>query len=130
MDLDVIITKEMPTNNKYNWLYIHNGIVEYIRNNYKTVSTYGIKKHIITDPRFYKAVSEIISDNTKVKLLSRGKSGLSAEIIDSTYDLLGEGTYFKIMIENETMTNIERMSDNRGTKIQTVFNFYNINKSS
>lgn len=103
------------------------GVVEagpyciYVRNKYKTVKTYGVKTHIIRNPKFIDAYQRCpvphkpkqIGPFLKLKLL------------------LPEGDMFKMHIKDleekgDTET-IRLLAESRGTNISTVLNYYNLN---
>jgi hypothetical protein len=97
------------------------GIV-YVRQNYKTMSTYGVKKHIIKDKQFITAFQE----------LPKGLiySGHMTNFLKK-YLILPEGKLFKMRIkdmeEKGDTKGIRQLSEDRGTALETVLNNYNIN---
>lgn len=104
-----------------NYLIYEDGVCIYVRNEYKTVKTYGIKTHIIRNPKFIYAYQQCqpppkpkqIGPFLKLKLL------------------LSEGDMFKMHIKHleekgDTET-IRLLAQSRGTNINTVLNYYNLN---
>ena len=93
----------------------------YVRNKYKTVKTYGVKTHIIRNPKFIDAYQRCpipkkpkqIGPFLKLKLL------------------MPEGDMFKMHVKDleekgDTET-IRLLAESRGTNIGTVLNYYNLN---
>lgn len=104
-----------------NYLIYQDGICIYVRNKYKTVKSYGPKTHIIRNPKFIDAYQRCpvphkpkqIGPFLKLKLL------------------LPEGDMFKMHVKDleekgDTET-IRLLAESRGTNINTVLNYYNVN---
>ena len=53
-------------------------------------------------------------------------------VLNSTYNKLGESSYFKILIKHYQLENnidmIRFLSNSRGTDLNTIFKYYNINE--
>jgi len=119
-DLRVTIGSET----KGNFLIKNKVGVAYIRQAYKTFSTYGIKKHIIKNKQFVEAFKQlpegIIYEGHMSNFLKK-------------YLILPEGQIFKMRIRDlETEGNtkeIKQLAEDRGTSIPTVLSNYNINTS-
>ena len=103
-----------------NYLIYEYGVCVYVRNIYKTVRTYGQKRHYIRDPKFIHAYSLCTPFNTtnignflKLKLL------------------MSEADIFKMRIkefeENGDTEGIQILAESRGTNINTVLSHYNLN---
>ena len=139
MDLDAYITIKQPNDETKNHIYL-TGIgkrVEYHRNVYKTSNIYGKKKHNFEDMLFYDACLKLLDGKDTVKLLKakskiingKEKSGnIGEEIIRMTKDRLGEGGYFKIMLRNASFTEVEKRGLSRGTNINAISQYYNLDK--
>jgi hypothetical protein len=115
-DLDLDFYKSMD-----NYLIYEDGVCIYVRNKYKTVKTYGVKTHVIRNPKFIDAYQRCpvpprpkqIGPFLKLKLL------------------MPEGDMFKMHIKDleekgDTET-IRLLAESRGTNINTVLNYYNVN---
>jgi hypothetical protein len=100
-----------------------NGI-EYIRTNYKTVTTYGPKRHIITDAKF-----SISYDNIPDGVNCSGS--MSSYL--KTRLIMNEGKIFKMRIKSMEdrfdTEGIQVLACSRGTSISCVLSNYNINCS-
>ena len=104
-----------------NYLIYEDGVCIYVRNKYKTVKTYGPKTHVIRNPKFIDAYQRCpvphrpkqIGPFLKLKLL------------------MPEGDMFKMHVKDleekgDTET-IRLLAESRGTNINTVLNYYNVN---
>ena len=132
LDLEIVLRKKDISDNK-NYLLIKNktktkpGSVTYIRDVYKTRSAYGKQTHVIDDEKFVAAVkglgpSMLIQED----LLS---NGIRKMYIDQNT----EGMIFKMMISHYfklgDSESIARLAASRGTSLDTVKGFYNVNAS-
>jgi len=116
----------------YLWFDKRNKKVVFIRNNYKTASTYGQKKHTIIDPKFFIAVKNLVAerkdiDNDKFIV---NDDGIGYHIMKSTFNGIGEGNYIKVIINDNLKKNntdiLKQISQSRGTDIQTLINNYTL----
>ena len=144
-DLNIVITNNQDVTyvsdkTKVNYLYITKKYITYIRNDYKTFSSYGKQKHKIEKAFFTRAVKEGIGNEYEKPLLQlRDGDAISEEslakvIQRNTYNGLGEGKYFKIQIQSlKKQGNIKRireLSKSRGTDLETVFQEYDIDNQT
>lgn len=142
-DLNLVITNNQDVtyvNDKsnINYLYITKRYIVYVRNDYKTHSTYGKQKHKIEKSQFTRAVKAVIGDAYEKPLLKLADGdGVSEDSVSKiiqrfTYNNLGEGKYFKIQIQDlKQQGNIRRireLSKSRGTDLEIVFSEYDITK--
>ena len=130
-DIDLIITKDKnEINDEDNFILVRPRAITYIRNNYKTAKTYGKKIHDIKDTKLRKTIRSILDMNeTDTYSLLKGKD-IGYFVMKYTKDKLGEGNYFKIAI-NENLGNLQKlgeMSENRGSALETIKNFYDLEK--
>jgi len=152
LDLDIIIikNKNLIKPNK-NYLVVKNKYTEYIRDNYKTISKYGKKTHMIKSAKFNYAIREFIKNiydhdnneivddennknnenNDKVEVnisLLNNKKNLTQEIIKYTYKQLSEGDIFKIFItEKKELKHYNKLANNRGTSLDVIMKNYILN---
>ncbi len=107
-----------------NYLVRHPTHVEFIRNQYKTVKTYGPKRCSIHDPRFRHAVQQLPA-NDRV-------AHHHVDVIAATYKRIGEGSYFKVLVLDtcergeKVLNNLSFMSRSRGTNFETMCLNYNL----
>ena len=127
MDIEIVKSKKaMKEHPEDNYLHIGKTSVTWYRNTYKTVASYGKKSHIITDERFMNAVNK----EGLGKILSAGQIGNALR----KHQIAGmsEADVFKMLIDSsyvkQDTENINKLSQSRGTNIETILNFYNINK--
>ena len=121
----------------------------YIRNNYKTHSTYGTKRNIIRNKDFilhlkkywdlHKEMYEKGEEGTwKPVPLLLLKDGLPVKdtqvgnfVKSQTMGEIGEGSYTKIAMKHvnqrRSRASLRRISKNRGTDINTLITSYNLN---
>jgi len=142
-DLNLVITKNQDVTfvkdkSIVNYLYVTKKYVTYVRNDYKTHSTYGKQKHRIEKSHFTRAVKAVLGDDYEKPLLKLPDGdGVSEDSVSKiiqrfTYNGLGEGKYFKIQIQDlKQQGNIRRireLSKSRGTELSTIFQEYDITK--
>lgn len=131
-DLDLTITtNSKATDGQHNWIIVKKTTCTYIRNNYKTVDTYGPKIVDIRNKKFVEALHHILGDKASEWLLKTGDSHiihteLNRAVANQTYDKIGSTKYFKIL--STSKKNIEKMSDNRGTNPDTIVHSYKLDK--
>ena len=135
LDLNVIITNDGgKMNNTDNFLYLRNkSVVTYVRNNYKTKSSYGVKIAEIRDNRFVTSMKKLIADGVTFLLHTNDNTQLddtsiAKRIPTYTLDKMGEIDYFKIIAThydgNREM--LERYSQTRGTNVETILKSYDL----
>ena len=129
----LIVLDNKPKNDNKNYLSIIKNKVYYIRNNYKTVSTYGKQTHEIIDPKFKKAVKELKKEIKKDYTIFNKPLDEIKQISNTLkrHLILSEGDAFKMIIDNfyqlKDTAKIGEISKTRGTAIPTVSNYYNLN---
>jgi len=140
-DLNIVITNNQDVTfvgdkSKVNYLYVTKKYVTYIRNDYKTHSTYGKQKHKIEKAPFTRAVKAILGNDYEKPLIHLpdgdqvSEDSISKIVQRFTFNNLGEGKYFKIQIQElkdeGNIRRIKELAKSRGTDLQTVFNEYDI----
>jgi hypothetical protein len=125
IDVEVVKAKKDMTNEKQNYLLMGKGKVTLYRNTYKTVKTFGKQEHDITDTEFISAVKK----QGVGRLFAEGQlsNGMRKLLIGK----MNEARIFKMLIddayEKKNTEEINRLSKSRGTSINTIKSFYNIN---
>lgn len=123
-------------NTETNYLYVdEEGDVYFIRNLYKTVSTYGNKVTKIKSKKMTLAIRILKLYTTEEDGYSlipveyhSPSDKLSRYIKRMTFDL-GEVNILKIMLrENNTLAKAKKISENRGTSLETLQENYNLVK--
>lgn len=109
---------------KINYLILNGSKVRYLRNVYKTAKTYGPQEHIIKDEKLIESLKNIqagyiLNQNTTIgnelkKRLILSEAQAFKMIIDHYYDL-------------KDTAKINELSKSRGTSIETIKSFYNVN---
>lgn len=144
LDFTIVSRKKDATDNNKNYMWLQNtkNKVTYIRNVYKTASInapdgtnhgYGQKIHNITDRNFITAIRRVLGcqkSGLDCGTFIPNKSAISYHLMKATYKQIGEGKYFKIIV-NHFRNNIDKLkeiSDNRGTDLKTILNSYDIDK--
>jgi len=130
-DVNVIVTnnkKDIVPNENY--LLVKKSGITYIRDNYKTRKTFGIISIEIKDKQFTEVVKSLMLDNEPL-LVTRTGQRLSQEsqgrvIQDMTYNKLGEGRVFKILIEKFkfNQAKLKELSKSRGTSLTDILQYY------
>ena len=138
VDVDVYITndKDLANTGPDNYLLVMFNQIKFIRNKYKTHSTYGKKEIIIRDPRFIKIIRALdngwLLTNPDKTHISAGSVGNM--VLRSTLDHIGEGSIFKILVEDaknhpDVFARITQLSEWRGTDVGTILARYDIKRT-
>ena len=128
--------KEMNDESQnYLWLNVRTNTVLYWRNIYKTNKSYSTLKHEITDKKFIKslkAITKLQNAGHKDGVFIKNISSLATYVISYTLDKIGEGKYVKIVINHfkDDLQTLKQISKNRGTSIETLLAFYDIEKNN
>ena len=129
-----IVTKKRDASNKMiNYLWVSPKKIVYIRNNYKTVASYGVKEHVIMDKKFTLAIKFLLKcqiKNESNKLCFFPNMEQAGYVVKkASYQQLGSSTYFKIAVDTHRndLQKIKQMGINRGTATDTIADNYDIN---
>ena len=130
---DIVLKKKDMTdeNKNYIWYNKAKSSVHYVRNNYKTASTYGKKINIITDISFVVAIKGVIA-HQKFKetngVFIPNESQLGYYICRASYNKICEGNFVKIIINHfrNDIDKLKEISENRGTSVSTLLSNYDI----
>lgn len=140
----VVDSKKKMTNQDDNYLVITQKYVLFVRFNYKTSGTYGMKENRITSKKFTSALLNYMNENNldldgEGFYLLRKKNGerLPCEKVGDmlkylTLDDLNETLIAKIKITDiadkpNAFQKIKKLSNNRGTKVDTIISHYDLN---
>jgi hypothetical protein len=140
----VVDSKKKMTNQDDNYLVITQKYVLFVRFNYKTSGTYGMKENRITSKKFTSALLNYMNENNLDLdgdgfYLLRKKNGerLPCEKVGDmlkylTLDDLNETLIAKIKITDiadkpNAFQKIKKLSNNRGTKVDTIISHYDLN---
>jgi len=127
--------KDMVDQSKnYMWLPKHGKKVEFVRQSYKTADVYGKKSIIITDPKFILAIKRIFGCqkyNLDCGDIIPTESQVGYYIKKATMDELGEGSYFKIAVNEfkNDLQKLKEMSLYRGTSVDTIISSYDVDNT-
>lgn len=127
MDIDATIVKSKKdaTDPDKNYLILSKGKVTWVRNKYKTVKSFGVQTHEITDPEFVNAVKKVGPG----PLFAEGQlsNGMRKLLING----MNEARIYKALIDaafdKKDTVRINELSKSRGTSIATIRNFYDVN---
>lgn len=132
----IVASKHDTIDNKKNYLIVKPNEVIWIRNDYKTVSTYGVQEIVIKAQSFIVVMKSFplntwLLNGSSQKL---NESGLATVIKRLLYNNLTEGDYFKINMDNintksNTTKMLEYFSKTRGTDYSTLLKYYDLSKS-
>ena len=119
-DLVVRVTNDQADlNPNENFLFIRDKDVIYIRNDYKTKDTYGMKQDIIKSRKFFNAIK-------KVDSLLENNNNLDRQVKAVTGGI-NQSTMFKMLVaQNNNLKSISKASKNRGTNMNTIASSYDI----
>tara|TARA_R100000951_G_scaffold114127_1_gene117727 strand:+ start:122 stop:985 length:864 start_codon:yes stop_codon:yes gene_type:complete len=144
LDFTIVSRKKDATDSKTNYMWLQNtkGKATFIRNVYKTATInapdgtnhgYGQKVNTITEKKFIVALRRVLGcqkSDLDCGTFIPTKSAIAYHLQKATYKQIGEGKYFKIIV-NHFRNNIDKLkeiSENRGTDLKTILNFYDIEK--
>jgi hypothetical protein len=140
----VVNSKKKMTNQDDNYLVITQKYVLFVRFNYKTSESYGMKENRITNKKFTSALLNYMDEN-KLSLdqagfyLLRKRNGerLPCDKVGDmlkylTLDDLNETKIAKIKITDiadkpNALQKIKKLSKNRGTDVNTIISHYDLN---
>ncbi len=119
-DLVVRVTNDQADlNPNENFIFIRDKDVIYIRNDYKTKDTYGMKQDIIKSRKFFNAIKEVDS-------LLEYNNNLDRQVKAVTKGI-NQSTMFKMLVaQNNNLKSIAKASKNRGTNMNTIASSYDI----
>ena len=129
---DIVLRKKYTkedTNKNYIWISDKKAV--FIRNVYKTAGTYKQKTNTITDKKFITAVKRVFACqkySLECGVFIPNENQVGYYIQKATYKGLGEGNYIKIVLNHfrNDFDKIKEISENRGTSIDTISEFYDI----
>ena len=131
-DMDIslnIITNKKDINADLNYIMLTKKKASYVRNQYKTVKTHGPKTSVITDVRFIEACHKFLKE---VSSSSKGalfpSNNTNYWVSKSTCGNLGEGNIYKICVNHfkTDLTKLKYMCESRGSSLNTLCDFYDI----
>jgi len=140
-DIDLIIVNNIKkaTDKKDNYLVVNPNSIVYIRNNYKTHDKHGEKKFRIVNKKFINAVNEYYNESPTTPLyLASNKNGgrldetsVAKFIRSKTLNGISEGDINKISVSRvnsiKDIAILKRISKTRGTSVENLINYYNLN---
>lgn len=123
--------KDQDDDKNYIWLAKDKAV--YYRKDYKTAWKYGRKENVIKDKKLLMALRRVFAcqkHNESCGVFIPTLSQADYYIKKATYKNLGEGKYFKIAVKHfkNDLQKLKEMSENRGTSIDTISNFYDVSK--
>ena len=143
LDFTIVLKKKDATDNNKNYMWLQNtkGKATYIRNVYKTATIqapdgqdhgYGQKVNNITDKKFIIALRRVLGcqkSGLDCGVFIPNKASIHYYLQKATYKSLGEGNYFKIIVNHfrNDVDKLKEISANRGTDLRTILTSYDIN---
>jgi len=141
LDFTIVTRKKDANDTNKNYMWVQPNKLTYIRNVYKTAKIntpdgetgYGKKTNVITNPKMVLAMKRVMGcqkSGLDCGTFIPNKSAIAYHLQKATYKQLGEGKYFKIVVNHfrNNLDKIKEISNNRGTDIKTILNFYDIEK--
>jgi len=135
LDLNVIITRDKFVTSKrreseVNYLYVTKKYVKFIRNHYKTSSSYGRKEDTIYSTKFMYAVNEYLDEDFEKPLLDVEEQSVGQTIRGLTYNMIGEGGVYKVLVEYHKsrgdINKLKALAESRGHLVDTQIGYYDI----
>lgn len=111
-----------------NYLYVNRNRVEFIRNDYKTANTYGRKITAFSDAKLANSARIVFLEDEDHYLVPRQfwENNLSRYITKQTFGY-GETNIMKMYLRHyNSLSQAKKVSDNRGTALETLQENYNI----
>ena len=147
LDLAIVSGKKHATEPDVNYLIHRKNDSVYLRQNYKTKSIYGTKRHAFRTVKVNRAIRNFVAekggfpeDGSPIWLLSTGhnkrvnESSIQKFIRARTYQGLCEGDYNKVAVSQINklgdFSKLKRLSSNRGTCISTLISEYHLDFKS
>lgn len=137
-DVNVFITNDvkLTKDKNINYLLVKDKSIEWIRNDYKTSSIYGIKKHIIKNKKF---IEEVKKQSLNIWLLSGREEGIAESGLNNIVSRMlykyndknmNEASYFKLNVKYlqtkpKSFSKISKLGEIRGTGSDTIEKYYN-----
>jgi hypothetical protein len=133
-DLNLTIVDKEPDDVSRNYLVAHKAAIELIINDYKTAANYGKKELVIRNKKLRHAVSQLPLNSNLLENSNVIHRYIQRRLYKHNGKYLGEADYFKILVKatmkkKNSMKLLEMLSDTRGTDVQTIFDYYNIQNS-
>ena len=144
LDFTIVSRKKDATDSKTNYMWLQNtrGKAIFIRNVYKTATInapdgtnhgYGQKVNNITEKKFIIALRRVLGcqkSGLDCGTFIPTKSAIAYHLQKATYKQIGEGKYFKIVVNHfrNNLDKLKEISENRGTDLKTILNSYDIEK--
>jgi len=131
LDFSIVKRKKDANDPDKNYMWLQSGKVTYIRNRYKTDKTYGKKVNVITNKQFITAIRRVLGcqdSELKCGVFIPNRSAIAYYIQKATYKQLGEGKYFKIVVNHfrKNLDKLKEISENRGSDLKTILAYYDI----
>jgi len=127
LDFTIVGLKRDTKDKDKNFMWLERGRATFIRNNYKTSNTYGTKTDVISDEKFLTAMKRM---KTKIGTNSfiPNPDDPSYYVKKSTYKQIGEGAYFKVLVNTNRgdLQKLKSMGNSRGTALDTIATNYDI----
>ena len=119
-----VVKSKKLSNETENFFIVGRKQVTWIRNKYKTAYKYGTKTHVIKNEKFLTAIKNfnylLKEDQNIDRVIKKITAGIGG---------ITESTIVKIVLrENNTIKGLKKISNNRGTDINTLIENYNITK--
>ena len=141
LDFTIVTRKKDANDTNKNYMWVQPNKLTYIRNVYKTAKIntpdgetgYGKKTNVITNPKMVLAMKRVMGcqkSGLDCGTFIPNKSAIAYHLQKATYKQLGETKYFKVVVNHfrNNLDKIKEISENRGTDIKTILNFYDIEK--
>jgi hypothetical protein len=147
LDIAIVGSQKHATDPEVNYIIHRKNDSVYVRNNYKTRSVYGVKRHVFRTVKINRAIRSFVEekggfpeDGSPVWLLSTGNNkriedtSIQKFIRGRTYEGLSEGDYNKVAVTQinklGNFSKLKRLSANRGTSMSTLITEYHLDFKS
>ena len=118
--------KEMTDKTNYMWYDRKTKKITYVRNAYKTATTYGSKTEVIKDAEFMDAVKKYRKADGDKLIPNEDNTGHWVE--EATLNKMGSGNYYKIVVNafKNDLQKLKEMAEKRGSSLDVMAESYDV----
>ena len=128
LNITFVDKKSDMVNDTVNYMWVDRRAkkIVYVRNAYKTASTYGPKTEVINSEEFMDAVKKYRKADGDKLIPNEENTGHWVEL--ATLDKMGSGNYYKIIVNafKNDLQKLKQLAEQRGSSLDTMAEHYDI----